>query len=93
MSKPSAAVIAERNRRLMEWMATALKLADQERAALESEMAMIFDYATDQELAEYLWEKLSSKNVISDIKSARQIIQHKQAQAERSLSNPDTAGV
>lgn len=67
-------VTAERNKRLMAWVADELGLEDKKRQQLYTEMTLLFKHATEHELAEYLWEKLAAKKSIKDVEAAKKII-------------------
>lgn len=67
-------VIDERNKRLMNWVTDELGLEGAERQEIHEEMTLLFKHATENELAEYLWEKLSSKNSVRTIDAAKEII-------------------
>lgn len=70
----SQQVIAERNRRLMCWVADELELKDPERWNLYTEMKSLFKHSTENEQAEYLWEKLSSRNTVRTLEAAKEIM-------------------
>ncbi len=58
MSQPTRQQInEERNKRLMVWAADHLALEKQKRQQFYSEMTLLFTHVTDNELAEFLWEK------------------------------------
>jgi hypothetical protein len=67
-------VIDERNKLLMNWMADELGLEGAERQELCEEMTLLFKYTTENELAEYLWEKLSPGNTVRTVDAAKEII-------------------
>jgi hypothetical protein len=67
-------VIDERNKRLMNWVTDELGLEGAERQEIHEEMMLLFRHATENELAEYLWEKLSPKNTIRTVDAAKEII-------------------
>jgi len=67
----SQQVIEERNKRLMVWVADHLTLEGQKRQQLYSEMTLLFTHATDNELAEFLWEKKLVENVESGKKAIK----------------------
>lgn len=80
-------VIEERNKLLMAWLADELKLEGSRRQQLAQEMALLFAHATDNELAEYLWEKLCSKGVVKDVESAKSAMKRFHDIAHGWLSN------
>jgi hypothetical protein len=67
-------VTAERNKRLTAWVAGELGLDDAKRQQLFTEMTLLFQHATDHELAEYLWEKLAVTNKVQNVEMATKII-------------------
>ena len=80
-------VIEERNKRLMSWVADNLGLEGKKRTQLYTEMTLLFKYATDNEVAEYLLEKLASRKVIENAVEAKKTINHFHDIADGWLTN------
>ena len=69
-------VRTERNRRITVWVTSSLNLSPKERRRLTLDLRQLFKHATDNELAEFLWEKLAPKRIVADVSDAKKAIQH-----------------
>jgi hypothetical protein len=69
-------ISAERNKRLLAWMADALNLDAGERPRFYAEMSRSISGVTDRELAEILCKRLPSQILIHGVEDARKLIRH-----------------
>jgi len=83
-------VIERRNELLMDWVADNLKLEAIKRQYFYREMEMILQYTTDNEVAEYLLERLYHKKLITDLEDAKKAMKRFHDMAHEQLSGiPD----
>jgi hypothetical protein len=69
-------ISAERNKRLLAWMADELNLEASERPSFYTEMSKLITNVTDRELAEILYRRLAPQRLLHDIEDARKLIRH-----------------
>jgi len=69
-------ISAERNKRLLAWMADMLSLEASERPLFYTEMSKLVMNVTDRELAEILYRRLAPQRLLHDIEDARKLIRH-----------------
>lgn len=69
-------ILAERNKRLLAWLADALNLDASERPRFYAEMSKVIENITDGELADILYERLPPQVLIRGVEDARKLIRH-----------------
>ncbi|PIR39759.1 MAG: hypothetical protein COV35_00710 [Alphaproteobacteria bacterium CG11_big_fil_rev_8_21_14_0_20_39_49] len=86
----TAQVMERRNKLLMDWVADNLELEAIKRQHFYREMEMILQYTTDNEVAEYLLERLYHKKLITDLEDAKKAMKRFHDMAHEQLSGiPD----
>lgn len=69
-------ISAERNKRLLAWMADVLNLEASERPSFYAEMSKLITNVKDRELAEILYRRLAPQRLLHNIEDARKLIRH-----------------
>lgn len=83
-------LLAERNQRIVAWAAEKLGYEGTKREQFYHEMHLLFDHVTDNELAEYLLQKLSPAQTVTTVEGARKAIQRFHEIARGWLENTST---